>query len=91
VKKRVTALNFIALQRRRDGRYGFLDRLAEKPEQTADPDTALFLPMTLNAAWLFKTRPLPWPCLRHWRRWGRPHEKIVSLLSSRGLSCEPMA
>jgi len=48
-------VDFIALQRRRDGRYGFLDRLAEKPEQTADPDTTLFLPMTLNAAWLFKT------------------------------------
>lgn len=48
-------VDFIALQRRRDGRYGFLDRLAEKPEQTADPDVTLFLPMTLNAVWLFKT------------------------------------
>lgn len=48
-------VDFIALQRRRDGRYGFLDRLTEKPEQAADADLTLFLPMTLNAAWLFKT------------------------------------
>lgn len=45
--------DFIALQRRRDGRYGFLDRLAEKSEPVADPELTLYLPLTLNAVWLF--------------------------------------
>jgi len=44
-KRRRDGVDFIALQRRRDGRYGFLDRLAEKPEQTADSGYGpLFLP-----------------------------------------------
>ncbi len=46
-------VDFIALQRRRDGRYGFVDRLSEKPAAIADPDLTLFLPLTLNAVWLF--------------------------------------
>jgi hypothetical protein len=46
-------IDFMALQRRRDGRYGFMDRLTEKSEQDADPNLILFLPMTLNAVWLF--------------------------------------
>jgi hypothetical protein len=46
-------VDFIALQRRRDGRYGFLDRLSEKPGAAADPELTLYLPLTLNAVWLF--------------------------------------
>lgn len=47
-------VDFMALQRRRNGRYGFPDRLTENTSQMADPELNLFLPMTLNAAWLFK-------------------------------------
>ncbi|HYK00234.1 MAG TPA: hypothetical protein VE974_00665 [Thermoanaerobaculia bacterium] len=46
-------VDFIALQRRRDGRYGFVDRLSEKSGAAADPELTLHLPLTLNAVWLF--------------------------------------
>lgn len=46
-------VDFIALQRRRDGRYGFVDRLSERSGAAADPELTLHLPLTLNAAWLF--------------------------------------
>ena len=46
-------VDFIALQRARDGRYGFVDRLSENPAAITDPDLTLFLPLTLNAVWLF--------------------------------------
>lgn len=46
-------VDFVALQRRRDGRYGFSDCFEEKPEPAPDPNLALFMPITLNAVWLF--------------------------------------
>jgi hypothetical protein len=46
-------VDFIALQRRRDGRYGFLDRLSETSGPAPDPELTLHLPLTLNAVWLF--------------------------------------
>ena len=49
------ALNFIALQRRRDGRYGFPSQFAGATEQGSVPDSALYLPLTVNAVWLFST------------------------------------
>ena len=52
-EERQDGVDFIALQRRRDGRYGFVDRLAEKSGPVTDPEMTLYLPLTLNAAWLF--------------------------------------
>jgi hypothetical protein len=46
-------LDFVALQRRRGGAYGFTNPFLV-PEGGADEmETGYFLPMTLNAAWLF--------------------------------------
>jgi hypothetical protein len=50
----VEALNFIALQRRRDGRYGFPNQYAESAEPAGDPHVTLYLPLTVNAVWLFR-------------------------------------
>jgi hypothetical protein len=49
------ALNFIALQRRRDGRYGFPNQFAESPELENGQHLSLYLPLTVNAVWLFRT------------------------------------
>ena len=46
------ALSFIALQRRRDGRYGFSNQFVEA-SAGADEHLELFLPLTVNAVWLF--------------------------------------
>lgn len=46
------ALNFIALQRRRDGRYGFPNQMAESSGAGDDPHLKLYLPLTVNAVWL---------------------------------------
>jgi hypothetical protein len=48
------ALRFVALQRRRDGGYGFLDPLNEDIEMHNNPLFSFHLPVTLNAVWLFK-------------------------------------
>lgn len=48
-------VDFVALQRRRDGRYGFSECFEEKPEPAPDANLTLFLPITLNAVWLFAT------------------------------------
>lgn len=47
-------LRFVALQRRRDGGYGFLDPLREHIDVKINPMVAFHLPVTLNAVWLFK-------------------------------------
>jgi hypothetical protein len=47
-------LNFIALQRRRDGRYGFSNQLAESPIPDEEQHLAVYLPLTVNAVWLFR-------------------------------------
>lgn len=47
------ALHFIALQRRRDGRYGFPNQFAESPEPGDDQHLRIYLPLTVNAVWLF--------------------------------------
>ena len=49
------ALHFIALQRRRDGRYGFPNQYAEAAAPGADQQLTMYLPLTLNAVWLFRT------------------------------------
>jgi hypothetical protein len=49
------ALSFIALQRRRDGRYGFSNQFAESAERDGDQHMSLYLPLTVNAVWLFRT------------------------------------
>lgn len=49
----VDALNFIALQRRRDGRYGFPNLFTESVESGRDQHLSLYLPLTVNAVWLF--------------------------------------
>lgn len=49
------ALHFIALQRRRDGRYGFPNQYAETPAPGTDEQLTVYLPLTLNAVWLFRT------------------------------------
>ncbi len=49
------ALYFIALQRRRDGRYGFPKQYAEGQTCGADEHLSIYLPLTLNALWLFRT------------------------------------
>lgn len=49
------ALNFIALQRRRDGRYGFPNQFAEGTASNSNPHLSVFLPLTVNAVWLFRT------------------------------------
>jgi len=46
-------LNFVALQRRRNGAYGFLNPFAAE-EERQDLDNGFFIPMTLNAAWLLR-------------------------------------
>ncbi len=56
------ALYFIALQRRRDGRYGFPTLLAESPSADGDQEQCLYLPLTVNAVWLFRIR-----VARRWR------------------------
>lgn len=48
------ALNFIALQRRRDGRYGFANQFADGAKPESDPHLSMFLPLTVNAVWLFR-------------------------------------
>jgi hypothetical protein len=48
------ALNFIALQRRRDGRYGFPNQFVEGAKPENDPHLTMFLPLTVNAVWLFR-------------------------------------
>jgi len=48
------ALNFIALQRRRDGRYGFPNQFATGTTTDGDPHLSVFLPLTVNVAWLFR-------------------------------------
>lgn len=49
------ALNYVAVQRRRNGSYGFINPFQEKNPDTVASDLSLHLPMTLNAAWLFYT------------------------------------
>jgi hypothetical protein len=49
-------INFIALQRRRDGYYGFSNPLLESAEASADKRLSLYLPLTINAVWLFKVQ-----------------------------------
>lgn len=49
----IEALNFIALQRRRDGRYGFAHRFGEALEPDDQQHLNLYLPLTANAIWLF--------------------------------------
>lgn len=51
----VEALNYVAVQRRRNGSYGFTNPFQEKNVDAATNDLSLHLPMTLNAAWLFST------------------------------------
>ncbi len=46
------ALNFVALQRRRDGRYGFPNQMAESAAPGDDQHLKLYLPLTVNAVWL---------------------------------------
>jgi len=46
------ALNFIALQRRRDGRYGFPNQFVESSEPGDDQHLKIYLPLTVNAVWL---------------------------------------
>lgn len=51
------ALNYIAVQRRRNGGYGFVNPFTEETQeplqQPLNIDLSLHLPMTLNAVWLF--------------------------------------
>jgi hypothetical protein len=47
-------LNFIALQRRRDGYYGFSNQLLESADSAGDKHLSLYLPLTVNALWLFR-------------------------------------
>jgi hypothetical protein len=49
----IEAFNFIALQRRRDGRYGFANQFAEATEPDEEQHLSLYLPLTVNAVWLF--------------------------------------
>jgi hypothetical protein len=49
------ALNYVAVQRRRNGSYGFTNPFQEKNADAVANDLSLHLPMTLNAAWLFYT------------------------------------
>jgi hypothetical protein len=51
----VDGMNFIALQRRRNGAYGFSNPLQAGEESAEKLEKTFFLPMTLNAAWLFRT------------------------------------
>jgi len=46
-------IDFVALQRRRDGAYGFVNPFASEEERST-LDRNFYLPMTLNAAWLFQ-------------------------------------
>jgi hypothetical protein len=52
------ALNFVALQRRRDGGYGFVNPFLEAEQSEGDNALSLHLPATLNAVWLFRTKAL---------------------------------
>jgi hypothetical protein len=52
------ALNFVALQRRRDGGYGFVNPFLETWQSEGDKALSLHLPATLNAVWLFRTKAL---------------------------------
>jgi hypothetical protein len=52
--KTVEAMNFVALQRRRDGYYGFSNQFVESGESAPDKHLSLYLPLTLNAVWLFR-------------------------------------
>jgi hypothetical protein len=48
------AVNYVALQRRRNGAYGFVSPFLEQHDtRHSDLDLALYLPMTLNATWIF--------------------------------------
>lgn len=47
-------LNFVALQRRRSGAYGFLNPFRPTEENRENLDVEFFLPMTLNAVWLLR-------------------------------------
>jgi hypothetical protein len=58
-------LNFVALQRRRNGAYGFINPFQEQ-EPGTDVQKAFFLPVTLNAAWLLRTEAA------NAGRWRRP-------------------
>jgi hypothetical protein len=46
------ALHFIALQRRRDGRYGFSNQFVESAGAGDDQHLKIYLPLTVNAVWL---------------------------------------
>lgn len=48
------ALNFIALQRRRDGRYGFSNQIVESTIPDEEQHLTVYLPLTVNAVWLFR-------------------------------------
>ena len=50
------AFHFIALQRRRDGRYGFPNQFVEAAVIGIDQHRTLYLPLTVNAVWLFRAR-----------------------------------
>jgi hypothetical protein len=51
----VDAMNFIALQRRRDGRYGYANHAGSTADESKDPHLTMFLPLTVNALWLLRT------------------------------------
>ncbi len=48
------AVHFIALQRRCDGRYGFPNQFGSGTAPEGDPQLSVFLPLTVNVAWLFR-------------------------------------
>jgi hypothetical protein len=58
------ALNFIALQRRRDGRYAFPKQFAETPEPGDDQHLRIYAPLTVNAVWLFSVEA---ECRERWQ------------------------
>lgn len=49
------SLNFVALQRRRNGAYGFSNPFQPNEDSPEKMERTFFLPMTLNAVWLFRT------------------------------------
>ena len=55
------ALNFIAIQRRQNGAYGFINPLLDEVDSPDMLALNFFLPMTINAIWLFNlyTKSVP--------------------------------
>lgn len=46
-------IQYVAVQRRRDGGYGFVNPFVEENQDVRKVDLSLHLPMTINAVWLF--------------------------------------